>query len=193
MKKLWNEFKTFINKGSVIDLAVGMIIGSAFTAIVNSLVNGILKPLINLIPISPDGTGLQTVLRGPVLDDSGKVISEALILDWGGVISAIITFFVTALVLFAIIKGINKLKEAGETATQKITDMAKQELDKKKHTTETAAAEPAPAETVEEPVAETLPETVEEKIAAATDGKTVSPKVEALLEEIVALLKAQKD
>ncbi|MCI5791618.1 MAG: large conductance mechanosensitive channel protein MscL [Clostridiales bacterium] len=193
MKKLWNEFKTFINKGSVIDLAVGMIIGSAFTAIVNSLVNGILKPLINLIPISPDGTGLQTVLRGPVLDDSGKVISEALILDWGGVISAIITFFVTALVLFAIIKGINKLKEAGETATQKITDMAKQELDKKKHATETAAAKPAPAETVEEPVAETLPETVEEKIAAATDGETVSPKVEALLEEIVALLKAQKD
>ncbi|MDY4654835.1 MAG: large conductance mechanosensitive channel protein MscL [Eubacteriales bacterium] len=193
MKKLWNEFKTFINKGSVIDLAVGMIIGSAFTAIVNSLVNGILKPLINLIPISPDGTGLQTVLRGPVLDDSGKVISEALILDWGGVISAIITFFVTALVLFAIIKGINKLKEAGETATQKITDMAKQELNKKKHATETAAAKPAPAETVEEPVAETLPETVEEKIAAATDGETVSPKVEALLEEIVALLKAQKD
>lgn len=193
MKKLWNEFKTFINKGSVIDLAVGMIIGSAFTAIVNSLVNGILKPLMNLIPISPDGTGLQTVLRGPVLDDSGKVISEALILDWGGVISAIITFFVTALVLFAIIKGINKLKEAGETATQKITDMAKQELDKKKHATETAAAKPAPAETVEEPVAETLPETVEEKIAAATDGETVSPKVEALLEEIVALLKAQKD
>ncbi len=193
MKKIWNEFKTFINKGSVIDLAVGMIIGSAFTAIVNSLVNGILKPLINLIPISPDGTGLQTVLRGPVLDDSGKVISEALILDWGGVISAIITFFVTALVLFAIIKGINKLKEAGETATQKITDMAKQELDKKKHATETAAAKPAPAETVEEPVAETLPETVEEKIAAATDGETVSPKVEALLEEIVALLKAQKD
>lgn len=193
MKKLWNEFKTFINKGSVIDLAVGMIIGSAFTAIVNSLVNGILKPLINLIPISPDGTGLQTVLRGPVLDAEGKVISEALILDWGGVISAIITFFVTALVLFAIIKGINKLKEAGETATQKITDMAKQELDKKKHATETAAAKPAPAETVEEPVAETLSETVEEKIAAATDGETVSPKVEALLEEIVALLKAQKD
>lgn len=193
MKKLWNEFKTFINKGSVIDLAVGMIIGSAFTAIVNSLVNGILKPLINLIPISPDGTGLQTVLRGPVLDAEGKVISEALILDWGGVISAIITFFVTALVLFAIIKGINKLKEAGETATQKITDMAKQELDKKKHATETTAAKPAPAETVEEPVAEALPETLEEKIAAATDGETVSPKVEALLEEIVALLKAQKD
>ncbi len=197
MKKLWNEFKTFINKGSVIDLAVGMIIGSAFTAIVNSLVNGILKPLINLIPLSPDGTGLQTVLRAPVVDAGGKVISEALILDWGGVISAIITFFVTALVLFAIIKGINKLKEAGETATHKITDMAKHEHDKKNHAKEEVAAESAPAETVKGPVAEpateAVAETVEEKIAAATEGETVSPKVEALLEEIVALLKAQKD
>ncbi len=199
MKKLWNEFKTFINKGSVIDLAVGMIIGSAFTAIVNSLVNGILKPLINLIPISPDGTGLQTVLRGPVVDADGKVISEALILDWGGVISAIITFFVTALVLFAIIKGINKLKEAGETATQKITDMAKHEFEKLKadekdttEKTELNVAESADA-TITEPATEAVAETVEEKIAATTEGETVSPKVEALLEEIVALLKAQKD
>lgn len=194
MKKLWNEFKTFINKGSVIDLAVGMIIGSAFTAIVNSLVNGILKPLINLIPISPDGTGLQTVLRGPVTDDSGNVISEALILDWGSVISAIITFFVTALVLFAIIKGINKLKEAGETASQKLTDMAKHELEKKK-TTEANAAETAEpvSEPTPEAATEAVAETVEEKIAAATEGETVSPKVEALLEEIVALLKERKD
>lgn len=194
MKKLWNEFKTFINKGSVIDLAVGMIIGSAFTAIVNSLVNGILKPLINLIPISPDGTGLQTVLRGPVTDDSGNVISEALILDWGSVISAIITFFVTALVLFAIIKGINKLKEAGETASQKFTDMAKHELEKKK-TTEANAAETAEpvSEPTPEAATEAVAETVEEKIAAATEGETVSPKVEALLEEIVALLKERKD
>ena len=48
--KLWQEFKAFINRGSALDLAVGMIIGSAFTAIVNSLVKGILQPLINMIP-----------------------------------------------------------------------------------------------------------------------------------------------
>ena len=104
MKKLFKEFKEFINRGNVLDLAVGMIIGSAFTTIITAVVNGVLKPLINLIPIGE--TGLQTVLRPAVLDDAGNVLVEALILDWGAVISAIITFLLTALVLFIIIKAI---------------------------------------------------------------------------------------
>ena len=101
MKKLFKEFKEFISRGNVMDLAVGMIIGAAFTAIITAVVTGILKPLINLIPIGE--TGLQTVLRHAVVDAEGNVITEALILDWGGVISAIITFLLTALVLFLII------------------------------------------------------------------------------------------
>lgn len=108
MKKLWKEFKEFINRGSVIDLAVGMIIGAAFTAIISALVTGVLKPLINMIPIGE--TGFQTVLRHAVVDEEGQVITEALILDWGGVISAIITFFLTAIVLFFIIKAVNKAR-----------------------------------------------------------------------------------
>ena len=106
MKKFFKEFKTFISRGNVMDLAVGMIIGAAFTAIITAIVTGILKPLINLIPIGE--TGLQTVLRKAVLDADGNVLTEALILDWGGVISAIITFVLTALVLFLIIKAYNK-------------------------------------------------------------------------------------
>ena len=106
MKKLLKEFKTFISRGNVMDLAVGMIIGAAFTAIISAVVNGILKPLINLIPIGE--TGLQTVLRQAVIAEDGTVLTEALILDWGGVISAVITFFLTALVLFLIIKAYNK-------------------------------------------------------------------------------------
>lgn len=107
--KLWKEFKAFINKGSVLDLAVGMIIGSAFTAIVTALVKGILQPLINMIPLG-DGKSLQVVLRNPVVDEAGTVIKEAVIMDFGAVISAIITFLLTALVLFAIIKLINSVK-----------------------------------------------------------------------------------
>lgn len=107
--KLWKEFKAFINKGSVLDLAVGMIIGSAFTAIVTALVKGILQPLINMIPLG-DGKSLQVVLRNPVVNEAGTVIKEAVILDFGAVISAIITFLLTALVLFAIIKLINSVK-----------------------------------------------------------------------------------
>ncbi len=108
MKKLFKEFKEFISRGNVMDLAVGMIIGAAFTAIITAVVTGILKPLINLIPIGE--TGLQTVLRHAVVDADGNVITEALILDWGGVISAVITFLLTALVLFIIIKAFNKMK-----------------------------------------------------------------------------------
>lgn len=106
MKKFFKEFKTFISRGNVMDLAVGMIVGAAFTAIITAVVNGILKPLINLIPIGE--TGLQTVLRPAVVDESGNVLTEALILDWGGVISAVITFLLTAFVLFLIIKAFNK-------------------------------------------------------------------------------------
>ncbi len=136
--KLLKEFKDFINRGSVLDLAVGMIIGGAFTAIVTALVGGILTPLINMIPLGGDNT-LQVVLRDPVLAEDGvTVIKDAVIMDFGAVISAIITFLCTALVLFAIIKAINSAKKAA--------DKAKEIAEKQ---------EEAPA--VEEPVVEAAP------------------------------------
>ena len=76
MKKLLKEFKTFVSRGNVMELAVGMIIGAAFTAIISAVVNGILKPLINLIPIGE--TGLQTVLRQAIIAEDGTPF----ILDW---------------------------------------------------------------------------------------------------------------
>lgn len=118
MKKLLQEFKAFINKGNVMDLAVGMIIGSAFTAIVTALVQNILTPLINWIPGTGDTGALQTVLREAVTDEAGNVVTPALILDWGAVISAIITFLCTAIVLFLIVKLFNKMKEAAEKAKE---------------------------------------------------------------------------
>ncbi|MDE6301992.1 MAG: large conductance mechanosensitive channel protein MscL, partial [Clostridia bacterium] len=145
--KLLKEFKTFISKGSVIDLAVGMIIGSAFTAIITALVTGILQPIINLIPTG-NGTGLQTVLRPAVLDEAGNVLVEALVLNWGAVISAVITFLLTALVLFAIIKAINTARDLGKKSAESI----KHQLEKGKATEEEAAAveefaeAPAPVE-----------------------------------------------
>ena len=147
MKKLFKEFKELINKGNVLDLAVGMIIGAAFTAIITAVVNGILKPLINLIPIGE--TGLQTVLRPAVVDETtNTVLVEALILDWGAVISAIITFLLTALVLFIIIKAINTAKKKAEEAKAKLE-------------AEQAAAAAAEEEAEPEPEAEPAPTTEE--------------------------------
>ena len=171
--KLLKEFKTFISKGSVLDLAVGMIIGSAFTAIITALVSGILQPLINWIPISD--TGLQTVLREAKLDEAGNVLVEALVLDWGAVISAVITFLLTALVLFAIIKAINTARDFGKKSAEGL----KKQLEKGKD----AAVEEAAAEQSNE-----VAEVAEEPAPAPA---AVDPTLE-LLKEIRDLLKSQQ-
>lgn len=170
MKKLLQEFKAFINKGNVMDLAVGMIIGSAFTAIVTALVQNILTPLINWIPGTGDTGALQTVLREAVTDEAGNVVTPALILDWGAVISAIITFLCTAIVLFLIVKLFNKMKEAAEKAKEAAA-----------HKDEQAAEEAAEA-----PVEEAAPEVAPEPAPV----EEVKPsESEMLLREILEELK----
>lgn len=114
MKKFFKEFKEFITRGNVLDMAVGIIVGGAFTAIITAIVGNILTPLINWIP-GQDGTGLlQVVLREAAYDADGNVLTEALIIDFGAVISAVITFLITAFVLFVIIKSINTVRAGGK-------------------------------------------------------------------------------
>lgn len=170
--KLWKEFKAFINRGSVLDLAVGMIIGSAFTAIVNSLVKGILQPLINMIPLGQDGKSLQVVLKDPVVDASGTIVKEAVIMDFGAVISAIITFLLTALVLFLIVKAINKAREIGDKEKARLEKL----VEKKDENADEAKEEVVEEAVVEEAVVET---------PAAPD------KTQELLEAILNELKAK--
>lgn len=113
MKKFIEEFKTFIMRGNVIDMAVGVIIGGAFTAIVNALSNNILKPLINALLAVAFGadslSGIMTMLI-PVEVDGVLDLEQSIYIDWGAFINAIISFILTALVLFAIIKTMNTLK-----------------------------------------------------------------------------------
>jgi len=136
------EFKEFISRGSVIDLAVGIIIGGAFTAIVTALTGHILTPLINLMISSIfKGNALEsarTVLGQPVLNDLGQIDwDKTLFIDWGAFIGAIINFILIAFVLFLIVRTINKAKEAKEK-------LAAKELEKyyEKHPEE----KPKPAE-----------------------------------------------
>lgn len=182
--KLWQEFKAFINRGSVLDLAVGMIIGSAFTAIVNSLVKGILQPLINMIPLGQGGKSLQVVLRDPVIDaTTGAVVKEAVILDFGAVISAIVTFLLTALVLFLIVKAINKAREIGDKEKARLEQLA-QKVTKKNGDAETTEA-PAKVAVAEEAPAEPAPVEVA-PVEPAPD------KTQELLSAILDELKAQR-
>lgn len=191
MRKLFDEFKKFINRGSVMDLAVGMIIGSAFTAIINSLVNSILKPLINWIPGADNTGALQTVLREAVTDADGNIVTEALILDWGAVISAIITFFCTAIVLFLIVKAFNKLKDAGS----KIKDEIKSVVIKDEALSDSGIATDA-ATANAKAAADTADTADTAKSADATtveqERQSSTETTEKLLKEIVELLKAEK-
>lgn len=115
MKKIFEEFKTFISRGNVIDLAVGVIIGGAFSSIVTALTTSILQPIINwIIALVFGGSADEPVytMLHSVYDANGALdMTSSIYINWGEFISAIINFFLIAIVLFAIIKMVNKVNE----------------------------------------------------------------------------------
>ncbi len=144
-KGFFGEFKEFITRGNVMDMAVGVIIGGAFTAIVTALTGGVLQPIINYIigKILGDGSldSARTVLDCYVLSDGSKFWPTASVgikdylaanpgisvdwsatnyIDWGAFISAIINFLLVALILFIIIKTINNVHQKGQEAKAKL-------------------------------------------------------------------------
>lgn len=106
------EFKIFIAKGNVMDLAVGIIIGAAFTAIVNSLVGDLINPIIGLILGGVDFTNMYAVLSGTVPNGASLQTardSGAAVFAYGSFITAIINFLIIAFVVFMLIKAVNRL------------------------------------------------------------------------------------
>ena len=154
------DFKKFITRGNVLDMAVGVIVGGAFTAIINSLSNNILKPIINWLlalilgkdSLSEVFTFLTKVYK---LDEAGVATAEidlanSIYIDWGAFINAIINFFLIAITLFTIVRVINNVrkkldaKEIAEAAAKKAAEeAAKKEADA---AAAAAAAEKAAAE-----------------------------------------------
>ncbi len=120
MKGFFGEFKKFIMRGNVIDLAVGVIIGGAFQAIVNSLVNDIISPLIGMIG-GTDFSAYTVTLKEAVLDPkTGEIIKEALMLNYGAFVTAIINFIIMAFVIFLLVKTINKVSEIGKKKQEEV-------------------------------------------------------------------------
>ena len=122
MKKFIEEFKAFINRGSVMDMAVGVIIGGAFTSIVTSLVEDILSPIIGLF-------------GGKNFDSLSVNILDEVTLNYGKFITAVVNFLIMAVVVFLIVKAMNtaaakfsKKEEAVEAATTKICPFCKTEI-----------------------------------------------------------------
>jgi large conductance mechanosensitive channel len=127
---LWAEFKTFINKGNAMALAVGTIIGGAFSGITKSVTNDLIMPLVNIFKGGTDFSELKFELPRlvpvyeDVLNEAGEVIGQQYVphyLTYGNFISAVINFLIMALVVFFIVKFMNKITEA---ATRKEREAA---------------------------------------------------------------------
>jgi large conductance mechanosensitive channel len=141
MNNYVSEFKKFINRGNVVDMSVGVIVGSAFTAIVTAMSNNILKPIVNFLlatlfdadSLSEIYTYLKIAYKD-TLDEAGAVIGQeidlanSIYIDWGAFINAVINFFLIALVLFTIVKIINKVRAEQKEFAEKV---AKNTLDRK--------------------------------------------------------------
>ncbi len=206
----FEEFKKFITRGNVLDMAVGVIVGGAFTAIVNGLSNFILKPIINWLialilgkeglsgAITPLSMTMKDVVENGVVTGQEWDLANSIYIDWGSFISAIINFFIIAFVLFVIVKTINGLNEAREKAIDGL------ELDEKKEVARIMReqkvskkeAQAAYDKMVEEAKAKKAAEEAAAAAAAAEAEAKAAAEAEAkamantrLLEEIRDLLK----
>ena len=171
----WKDFKAFISRGNIIDLAVGLVVGAAFTAIVNSLVNDIIKPLIALL-VGGNLSELAVILRPEEVNEAGEVIVEAITLNYGNLIMAILTFLIDAFVIFTAVRIVRnvqrRIKEESEKLKLKLTQKENGEVAEAEAVVEeqapAAPAEP-PKPTVEELLAEIRDLLRENKAASAAD------------------------
>ena len=113
MKNFFDEFKKFISRGNVVDMAVGVIVGSAFTAIVNSLVKDVVTPVIGVITGGVEFTQMKHVLKPAV----GETPEVAIL--YGNFIQAIINFLIIAFVVFCMVKMINSMRAKMEEQMKK--------------------------------------------------------------------------
>ena len=189
MKKFFKEFKSFISRGNVVDIAVGVIIGGAFSAIVTALTNQILMPLINaLLALITGGNGMEgaVTMLIPYKVDGVVDMSQSIYIDWGAFITAIINFLLIAIVLFIIVKAINSVNAGVKKSKERFAPLTKEEVralrkeGKSYSEIEAAAKEKVAAEE-------------EAARIAAEEAAANAPKTqEQLLAEIVELLKEKK-
>ena len=199
MKKFFTQFKKFITRGNVVDMAVGVIVGSSFTAIVNGLSNFILKPLINwLLAIIFGADSLReiyTMLKPAYIVDEATGaqtldLANSIYMDWGSFINAIINFFLIALVLFTIVKVINKFRENQKEFHQNLSKGKPTKAEKKEM--KALGIKRSDKEAVKAYYEEKARKTEEEKKAAeekARLDRLANPTTEDLLKEIRDLLK----
>ena len=198
MKKFFSEFKKFITRGTVIDMAVGVIVGSSFTAIVNGLSNYVLKPMINWVLALLFGqdslSEVYTYLKKVTNAETGEIdLTQSIYIDWGAFINSVINFFLVAFVLFSIVKIINKLREEHKKFTNEVMESKLSRTDRKE--LKALGIKPSDKAAVASYFAKKAEEAKEAEQAAKAEAeekarieREANPTTEDLLKKIIALL-----
>ena len=122
MKKFIAEFKEFAMKGNVVDMAIGVVIGAAFGKITTSLVNDVIMPLISRITGGVDFSGWKWVLKAAEVDADGVETAAEIAVNYGSFIAVVLDFLIIALVLFMVVKAINKLRSIGKKPEEPVEE-----------------------------------------------------------------------
>ena len=118
-----DEFKKFIRRGNVVDLAVGIVIGAAFTAIVQSLVKDIVNPVLGVLTDSLDFSGYYISLNAQQFDTLAQArAAGAPVLAWGSFLTSVINFLIIAWVVFLLIKAVNKIEDIFEGDDEEVAE-----------------------------------------------------------------------
>ncbi len=184
MKKFWEDFKKFISRGNVIDMAVGVAVASAFTAIVTAFTKGFVSPLIAVITGGFSLSDLKYVYREAVVDEAGTVTSPEVAFLWGEFVQKIVDFLIIALVLFTVMR----IASAVGAHSAKIRDA----LNAKKLEEEAAAAAEAEAKAKAEAEAQAQAE-AEAKAKAELEAQEIIEAEKARLERQEQLLTEIRD
>ncbi len=113
-KSIFTQFKEFISRGNVLDMAVGVVVGGAFTKIVNSLVSDLIMPALGMVTGKIDFGDLKVVLSPAELNEAGEVVTEELAIRYGLFIDAIISFLLIAAAVFAVVKIAGTIRDKAE-------------------------------------------------------------------------------
>ena len=114
MKRFYKEFKEFAVKGSVVDLAIGVVIGSAFNKIVSSLVNDVIMPPFGLLWGSKDFANYKWILKEAEIDEAGAIIENQVALNYGAFGAHVLDFIIIAFSIFVVLKFVNTLRRKAE-------------------------------------------------------------------------------
>ena len=139
----WKDFKAFISRGNVVDMAVGVVVGGSFSKIVTGLVNNIINPAVNLVMKKGGLDSIKTIITEAVIDEAGKIVTPEVAILWGTWLQTILDFLITAFCVFVMVRVITKIRNGLEYKKIEEEKEKAEEAKKKAEAEKAAAAEAA--------------------------------------------------